>query len=327
MLLFTSTPLLWGIAGAVVAGYHSSPGSIAAIAWTAQAVILLSLSWTFGWHRLGSPPAGMLLLVALTAAAGTIMYFEALRVAPVAPVTALHLATPILLVSYEIVRRERAPTMRQGVLIGVLLVGVIAAAAGSGGGGAGNRPVLGLALAGASGITNAILLRAVSASATHAHPNYTSGLVALVAAIVSLPALLLSLPLAGETLSLVAVGVCCWTPAALILWEAGSRLRAPLIGSIGLLEGVVTSGVAWIVFGRHASPLIVAGSVLIIAAIALELRTPPPAGSARHGDSSVHDAAGADEVGSPEGTADRRRSHPVGWRGHKRGARHRDADM
>jgi drug/metabolite transporter, DME family len=288
VLLFTSTPLLWGVAGAVVAGYHSSPGSIAAIAWTAQAVILLGLSWAFGWHRLGSPPAGALLLVALTAAAGTIMYFEALRVAPVAPVTALHLATPILLVSYEIVRRERAPTLRQAVLIGVLLAGVLAAAAGSGGGGAGNRPVLGLALAGASGVTNAILLRAVSASATHAHPNYTSGLVALVAAIVSLPALVLSPPLAGETLSLVTVGVCCWTPAALILWEAGSRLRAPLIGSIGLLEGVVTSAVAWVVFGRHASPLIVAGSIMIIAAIALELRTPPP---------SVHDAAGADEVG------------------------------
>jgi drug/metabolite transporter, DME family len=281
VLLFTATPLLWGIAGAVVAGYHSSPGSIAAIAWTAQAVILLALSWAFGWYRLGTPALGTLLLVSLTAAAGTVMYFEALRVAPVAPVTALHLATPILLVSYEIVRRERAPTVRQGVLIGVLLVGVIAAAAGSGGGGAGSRPALGLALAGASGVTNAILLRAVSASATRAHPNFTSGLVALIAAIVSLPALWLSPPLAGETVSLVTVGVCCWTPAALILWEAGSRLRAPLIGSIGLLEGVVTSAVAWIVFGRHASPLIVAGSVMIIAAIALELRTPPLARSGK----------------------------------------------
>ena len=199
-------------------------------------MILLGLSWAFGWYRLGTPRVGMVMLVALTAAAGTVMYFEALRVAPVAPVTALHLATPILLVSYEIVRRERAPTVRQAVLIGVLLVGVLTATAGSGGG-AGSRPVLGLALAGASGVTNAILLRAVSASATHAHPNFTSGLVALVAAIVSLPALWLSPPLAGETLSLVTVGVCCWTPAALILWEAGSRLRAPLIGSIGLLEG------------------------------------------------------------------------------------------
>jgi drug/metabolite transporter (DMT)-like permease len=280
VLLFTSAPLLWGIAGAVVAGYHSSPGSIAAIAWAAQAVILLGLSVAFGWYRLGTPRVGMVMLVALTAAAGTVMYFEALRVAPVAPVTALHLSTPILLVMYEILRRERAPTVRQAVLIGVLLVGVLTATAGSGGG-AGSRPVLGLALAGASAVANAILLRAVSASATHAHPNFTSGLVALVAAIVSLPALWLAPPLAGETVSLVTVGVCCWTPAALVLWEAGSRLRAPLIGSIGLLEGAVTSAVAWIVFGRHASPLIVAGSVMIILAIALELRTPPPTASAK----------------------------------------------
>jgi drug/metabolite transporter (DMT)-like permease len=280
VLLFTSAPLLWGIAGAVVAGYHSSPGSIATIAWAAQAVILLGLSVAFGWYRLGTPRVGMVMLVALTAAAGTVMYFEALRVAPVAPVTALHLSTPILLVMYEILRRERAPTVRQAVLIGVLLVGVLTATAGSGGG-AGSRPVLGLALAGASAVANAILLRAVSASATHAHPNFTSGLVALVAAIVSLPALWLAPPLAGETVSLVTVGVCCWTPAALVLWEAGSRLRAPLIGSIGLLEGAVTSAVAWIVFGRHASPLIVAGSVMIILAIALELRTPPPTASAK----------------------------------------------
>jgi DME family drug/metabolite transporter len=203
------------------------------------------------------------------------LYFAAVVAAgvTVSTVVALGLA-PVLLTLGESVRSRRRPSTRKLVVLTLALTGLVLVTAFSGHGAGGPRPVLGVALAMASGATYAVTTALGRPLAQRIAPLVLTTLTTSVGALALLPVAVLAGhgrqgfttdPMAA--LYLAYLGVFTMALAYGLLY-AGLRTTTGSVAVVAtLLEPVTAAVVAALVLGERLGPGAVAGIVLILGGV------------------------------------------------------------
>lgn len=266
---------LWGVSSAILSDTSTSPLWLLALYG-----IVVGVPITIWGLRVRRPVraewvAGLFVLDVLNVGG----FFTALQLAPVGPVVALHLASPVVLLLYELVWLRRPATRwRIGSLV-LVVSGCVLAAVAAGTAGGGPLALLGLALSLMSAVcvalTNVLAVRIatvggswqlVVGTASLARAALTGGVARLVGA---------SFDAEGGLLLVAAVLA---AGGVTFLWAgAAPRISPRSISIVGLNEAVVATIVASAFLGESLTVAAVAATAVILAAIALEVLEPTPA--------------------------------------------------
>jgi drug/metabolite transporter (DMT)-like permease len=205
-------------------------------------------------------------------------FFVALGLAPVGPAVALHLTAPVLIVLYEIVWQRHPVTSWRAATLGLIVLGCALAAYSTGTSGGGSLAFLGLALALLSAVGVALTnVLAVHLAAVEGNWQLVVGLSSLArAAACTVIAVLAGSELAGDGARVVAAAVVVAIAVPLMWAGAAPRLAPRTMSIIGLNEAVVATVVAVVAFGKGLTPAAALATVIILAAIAVELLEPAP---------------------------------------------------
>jgi drug/metabolite transporter (DMT)-like permease len=274
MLAMGGASSLWGISSGVVSASDASPVWLVAIYGLVVGTPML------GWGLLRRRPWRASWVIALlvldTVTVGG--FFVALGLAPVGPVVALHLSSPVLLLLYESATRQAPMTRWRLGTLTLIVAGCSLAAYSAGTGGGGPMALLGLGLAVLSAVSVAATnVFAVRLARQQANWQMVVGYGSLIrgAACVVL-ALTVGASLAGDAPQVLAAAALA-TIGVVLMWAvAAARLPPRTISVIGLNEAIVATIIAALVFGKPLSVSAALATVVILAAIALEVLEPTP---------------------------------------------------
>jgi DME family drug/metabolite transporter len=295
LLLVSAAGVVWGTIGPGVQLAHEasglSPWTISAYRAVAAVLALVAASLVTGRlpvcrvlaHRHGR----RVVVTGLATATFMLLFFVAVVAAGVSIATVIALGVaPVLLLVVDSVRRGRAPAPGQVVTVGAALVGLaLVSNVGGGGGGEGPHAALGVLAALGSGTAYAVSTH-VGAPLSREHDALAITTVTMtVAAGVLVPGGLLAAYLRGEAMTttdagawvlLVYLGVVTMAFAYVLLYAG---LRSTTSGSAvvaTLLEPVTAVLIAVLLLGERPGAAVVAGTLLILAAIATLTRQVEP---------------------------------------------------
>jgi len=261
--------VLFGLLGAIVAALSASGLAAACLVSAGSAVTLTALAlrtprpFALPWRLVGG------LAVLNLAQIG--FYYLALKLAPVGPAAALHLAAPVLLVGYALARRRRTLDAR-ALLTLALLVGALALAGATSGGAGGSRsPLLGLAFALLSAAAMAAMITVIFRQAERMSLVAANASKAWLGALALAPALAFSSPTLHVTLGLLGAGALLAAPGLVLVWWALARVSPQITSIIDLGEAVVTPAAGAALFGLVFTLLHAAIMLPLLAAVWLEL--------------------------------------------------------
>ncbi len=205
-------------------------------------------------------------------------FFIALGLAPVGPAVALHLTAPVLIVLYELVWQRRPITTWRLATLCLIVLGCALAAYSTGTSGGGSLAFLGLGLALLSAVGVALTnVLAVHLAAVEENWQLVVGLSSLARAVAcTVIALLAGSALAGEGPRVFGAAVVVAIAVPLMWAGAAPRLPPRTMSIIGLNEAVVATAVAVLAFAKPLTPSAGLATVIILAAIAVELLEPTP---------------------------------------------------
>jgi len=276
----------WGASSAIVAeaGFRGafSFGVVAA----AAALTLGLVALLHGEPRL--PPVQTIVLLGVLEAVNIAAYFEALRLGPTAPIVAVHLTSPLIILFASFLggsRRVRKVDLAGGC---ALVLGIVVLAAnGNDNGRHGSNVLAALGLAALSACAVALLILAVARLGSKATP------VAGAASQLGVAAVLLGLGgyAGGAPITITweacIAGAVFLGPGFALYWYAAARLPPPTTATLGLLEALFAAVVAAAVFSDSVGVLDALSAGLIAIAIALQrdyaqvMRRAPPRGLLR----------------------------------------------
>jgi len=286
LLYVCGAAVLWGTGGLAMQliGRHSELGTTAVSAWRMglAAVVMLvavavrraraDLFATLRRHPVRS------VLVGVGVGGYQALYFGAVVAVGVSVATVVSLGiAPVLLTTWEHARRRTRPSAVEALILAAALAGLLLV---GGGGTDGDRPALGIALALLSGTTYAVTtVIGHTMSATESSLAITTWTTVF--------GTLFLLPVAavaggpyttGDTKAIVLLGYLGVMTLALAyaLLYAGLRSTKPSTATIAsLLEPVTAAAAAAVILDERIGPLGIAGTALILAAVAGLSRTSP----------------------------------------------------
>ena len=194
---------------------------------------------------------------------------------------ALHLTSPVILIAAVVVRRRHAAMVLAGLEVALVVGAVALVAIAVPDSSTAGDVLLGSALALGSAAALALLISQVAREASAQDPDVAASLQLCFAAALTLPLALAASPTDGTVGSLLLIGVALLGPGFALYWRALRGLDAPVAGILGLNEAVVASLFGALAFGTQVGPATLGAALLILAAVALELRR--SGGSLRQG--------------------------------------------
>lgn len=294
LVLITLAAVLWGTSGVIAQLVHRSTGmgpmdiSFWRLAVSAAAMLVIALP------RFGSILAALrrnpwaLIAAGVALAAYQGLYFLSVTTAGVNIATMVSLGTaPVVAALWEAVTRRRLPGLRQLVVIGVAVVGLVLIAGGHGAA-AGPNPTLGVVAALGSGVIyggSAILGRHL---AQHTPAIAMTTLTSVVGALVLSPFVLVSAPYVVPVDPPVSVGV-AWigigyvgvvaTAVAYILFNRGLRATESSSAAVlTLIEPLTAAVLAVTVLAEPMGVPTVIGAALLLGAVAVLYLAPGASG-------------------------------------------------
>jgi len=274
--------VLWGTTGVVVARLHEGAGLDPvtagfyrlAVGAGVLAVVAVRRPWLGALRR---APLGLALTGAgLGAYQG--LYVVAVADAGVAVATVVSIGiAPVVTTVAEAVIARRRPDLPAVVAVaaGVLGLGLVVGAPSS----AGERPVVGVLAATASGLGFALTALLVGGVARRVEAAAVTGVSALVGAVALAPfawAAGLGVPARPGPLAGVAYLGVVTTAVAYLLFYTGMRTTAGSVAAVlTLLEPLVAAVLAGMVLGERLTPSAIAGGLLLLAAVAVSYRREP----------------------------------------------------
>jgi drug/metabolite transporter (DMT)-like permease len=270
LLLATSC---WGASTAVLAHVGGRFASGAALLAAGGALSLLGLSkargkpvWAvFRQHWRYFSMLGVLEALNLG------LYAGALHLGPLPAMVGLHLTSPILIVIWAALTRQRAVTGALLVELALVIAAVILVALGPSQHHSTVSVVAGAGLALGSAIALAVLISWVASTATAFDPDVAATLQLSIAALLTLPLVLVAPPTETRLWRLGLAGALLLAPGFALYWRALRRLGAEAAGIIGLNEAVVASLLGVVVFKSHFALVTLVAAGLVFAAVAIEL--------------------------------------------------------
>lgn len=274
VLLLLAATGCWGASSAALAHEVTSLAAGAPIVAAGGAALL----WLVARMRGRSPLRCMRRQPRLYARLGALeavnlaLYVGALRVGPLPVMVALHLSSPVILIAAAVARRRRVLTALAALEVALVAGAVTLVALAVPDSSTAGDVLLGSALALGSAAALAVLISQVAREAEGQDPDVAASLQLGFAAALTLPLALAASPTAGTVGWLLLVGVALLAPGFALYWRALRGLNAPLAGILGLNEAIVASLVGALAFGTQIRAATVGAVVLILAAVALELR-------------------------------------------------------
>lgn len=281
--------ILWGTGGLAVQLIREdepfSPVTLSALRMLIGAAALVAvLAALRGFARLVDlvrTHPGRVVATGCGTAAYQALYFASVTQVGVAvsTVVSLGLAPVLLAVGSAVDRRRRASAPELAVLVAAL-AGLVLVTLATGGGGTGPRPGLGVALAVASGTTYAVTTVVGRTLAHRTEPLVLTTASTSVGALALLPTLVLVdgplLPQSGTTAAwLVYLGVATMAGAYGLFYAGLRTVTAGAATTASLLEPVTAAVVAALVLDERLGVVGVAGTLLVLAAVAGLARTDP----------------------------------------------------
>jgi drug/metabolite transporter, DME family len=262
---------LWGTSGAVVSGLAVSGTSAAALVEFSTGLLLLAVQFAVT-RRIGIRARHLRALFALGAleAVNVACYYSALRLAPVAPVMALHLTEPVLIMLARALRERRFSRRSLPVFLSMLAALVVLTLARQPGGS--THAALGFTLSLLSAVCLAVFLSGVAQVTRDISPLAGSGGQMALSGLILSPALAFSHPSAQVSLVLIATAVSVFAPACLLCWFGLRHVAALPASSILLLEAVFGSAAALALYGARIPGLDAVAGVLILASVLMQLQ-------------------------------------------------------
>ncbi|WP_157124491.1 DMT family transporter [Nocardia pseudovaccinii] len=263
---------LWGLFSAGLAVLDSGgAGPLVALGGAIPLLVIATLGGRRPWRELRSHPR-IYVQLGLLEAANLSLYIAALAIGPVPVVVALHLASPIMLLSLAVLTRKRK--MSAVIVAEVLLLAAAIALVSARSGahvGAGMALIgCGLALASAATVTTLITL--VARESRHRDPTVSAGLQLTAAAAFTAPLLTTTTRDCEHMLAELALGAGLLAPGLALYWRAMPRLSAPIAGAVGVNEAIVASGVVAALDRSQISLATALSGLLVAAAIVLDAR-------------------------------------------------------
>lgn len=199
------------------------------------------------------------------------LYAGALHLGPLPAMVGLHLTSPILMVIWATLTRQRAVSMALLVELALVIAAVVLVALGPSQHHSTVSVIAGAGLALGSAAALAFLISRVASTATDFDPDIAAALQLSVAAILTLPLVLTDPPTETRLWRLGLAGAFLLAPGFALYWRALRQLGAQAAGILGLNEAVVASLLGAIVFESHFALVTLAAAALVLAAIAIEL--------------------------------------------------------
>jgi drug/metabolite transporter (DMT)-like permease len=204
-------------------------------------------------------------------AANLVLYASALHLGPLPVIVGLHLTSPILMVVWTCLRRQR-PFSLMLAAESALIVGAVALIAA----GAGERHSAASVLGGAvlalgSAVAVAALITMVARHASSETPEVGAALQMSVAAILTLPLIAVDPPSGPRLWHLGAAGAVLLAPGFALYWRALRGLTAQAASTIGLNEAVAASVVGALAYGSRFGLISLVAGLLVVLAVMIEL--------------------------------------------------------
>jgi drug/metabolite transporter (DMT)-like permease len=274
VLLLLAATGCWGASSAVLAHEATSLAAGAPIIAAGGAALLWLVALTRGRNPLRVLRRHPRLYATLGAleAINLALYVGALRAGPLPVMVALHLTSPLFLIALAIARRRRAPTAVAGLEFALVAAAIALVALAVPDRSTAGDVLFGSALALGSAAAVAALISQVARAATGQQPDVAAGLQLFLAAALTLPLALAASPTAATVGWLLLAGIGLLGPGFALYWRALRGLDAPVAGILGLNEAIAASLVGALAFATQIRPQTLGAAVLILTAVALELR-------------------------------------------------------
>ncbi|WP_435747295.1 DMT family transporter [Nocardioides sp. SYSU DS0663] len=273
--------VLWGTGGlgVQVVREHVAMSVLTISAWRmgiaalvlVGAVLLLRRAGAL--RRLVRERPGRLVAVGVSTATYQALYFGAVVTVGVTVATVVSLGlAPVALTAVDSLRSRRAPAPDRLAVLAAALTGLVLVSVTSGHGSTGPEPVLGVALAVASGLTYALATALGEPLARASGPLPLTTATTTVGAVALLPTAFVTGPVTTTDpvalLTLAYLGVLTMALAYGLLY-AGLRTTDPAAAVVAtLLEPVTAAVAAAVLLGERLGPGGLAGTALILAAVA-----------------------------------------------------------
>jgi drug/metabolite transporter (DMT)-like permease len=208
-------------------------------------------------------------------------YAGALHLGPLPAMVGLHLTSPILMVIWATLTRQRALTPALLVELALIVAAVVLVAIGPSQHHSTMSVVAGAVLALASAVALAVLISRVASTATNFDPDVAAALQLTIAATLTLPLVLTDPPTVTRLWRLGLTGAVLLGPGFALYWRALRQLGAQAAGILGLNEAIVASLLGVVVFESHFALVTLAAAGLVLVAVAIELGSDHVAGQRR----------------------------------------------
>lgn len=272
MAMFAAVTL-FSIMGAAVAGSAVSAG--ASLCLTALgAGVFLGAYALLRRESMRGMPVGLVARIGALALGQAALYFFALRLAPVGPAAALHLAAPVLLLGWALLRGKESLSLRAAGVLLLLVAGLLLAALASGGlQGHQLRAsvLLGLGLSLTSAVLLACFLVQVNRHACRIPLIWSNCFRTLASALICLPLLLLDPPTQAGAATMLVVGLLALGPGLALAWYALSRISPQITSVIDLSEAGMTPAISHLAWGTSLTVLHLAAALPILLAVYLQV--------------------------------------------------------
>jgi drug/metabolite transporter, DME family len=265
---------LWGINGGIVSGLSASGAAAASTVELLTGVALTLVASIRGHHpRRTLPVIGprLLLLLGLAEAVNVLCYYEALQLAPVGPVMALHLAAPILLTVAALARRRNALSPRAAVALALTAIALVLIALGGSGDSRHPNAVWGYLLSAFSAACLAFFVTGVGSVAPSVDPMGAAGAQMFVSGALLSPSLWSLHAHPREAVMLMVLGLCAFAPACWLYWAAMRRLTPVAASTILLAEPFFGTALATLAYAAPPTWFDGLAAAMIIVAVFLNI--------------------------------------------------------
>jgi drug/metabolite transporter (DMT)-like permease len=233
-------PLLLGIIGAVLygasGGAAGQPGfdALAAfpIAELTQGITILLAAKFFGWP-LKTISIGKIAALSALFGGSHLLFLIAAGLAPIGPVVALHMSAPIVLLLWQVVRKERSLGGQEVTVLLLLMAGILLAVPESGA--YAENPPLGLALALVSVIPFAMAMHFITEWGRDQDLRAAAAWRSLLIVPFTMPLLFFADFSTNWIIWYAVLGVMV-APATMMVWWAASKLPVTVTTSVQLSE-------------------------------------------------------------------------------------------
>lgn len=232
-----------------------------------QGVLITSWGAKAGWDRSGfslAKAAALALLFPLSAA----IFLYALPLAPLAPMVAIHMSTPIIYLVWELAFHRRRPEWYDLLVLLLLLGGIFFASGGTSGDISGSA-ALGFSFALLSSVITATALGLVGQWSKGKDIRFWAGPRALITAALLVPTLFFTDVSGPEIPTYLLLGTLA-APATVLIWWAIPRLPRLLWSGATLTQSFFAAVFAFLLLEKDISFRSAIGAAIILSVVFLE---------------------------------------------------------